>query len=84
MESDIDETVGISDIYKSVLKNLRELRDDEVEDLERAGVMGLRWASTGGESIALETEKFIAVDGVDEAVEIFETLKTKNSGTWST
>lgn len=75
VESDIDETVGISDIYKSVLKNLRELRDDEVEDLERAGVMGLRWASTGGESIALETEKFIAVDGVDEAVEIFESIE---------
>ncbi|HIU26210.1 MAG TPA: ferredoxin, partial [Candidatus Copromorpha excrementigallinarum] len=35
---------------------------------------------TGGESIALETEKFIAVDGVDEAVEIFESLEDEKFG----
>ncbi len=80
VESDIDEMVAISHIYKDVLKNLKDLRDEEVEELERAGVIGLRWASTGGESIALETEKFIAVDGVDEAVEIFESLEDEKFG----
>lgn len=75
IESDIDKMVAISEVYKQVLSNLKNLSDSEVEDLERAGVMGLRWTNTGGESLALHTDKFIAVDGIDEIMDIFEQVE---------
>lgn len=33
---------------------------------------GLRWANPGGEALALDTDRFIAVDGIDEVIDIFE------------
>ncbi|MGI6256820.1 MAG: [Fe-Fe] hydrogenase large subunit C-terminal domain-containing protein [Anaerovoracaceae bacterium] len=74
VETEIDEMVAISELYRPVSEALKILDDEDVEDLERSGVMGLRWASPGGESLALTTDKFIAVDGIQEAIDIFEQL----------
>lgn len=73
--TNIDKMVAISEVYKQVLNNLKKLSDSDVEDLERAGVMGLRWTNTGGEALALHTDKFIAVDGIDEIMDIFEQVE---------
>ncbi|NLD19817.1 MAG: 4Fe-4S dicluster domain-containing protein [Clostridiales bacterium] len=75
IETDIDEMVAISDVYKLVLKNLKELEGSQVEELEKTGVMGLRWTNTGGEAIALDTDKFIAVDGIHEVMDILEKIE---------
>lgn len=64
--------VAISEIYRVVRHNLKKLEDSDVEDLEKTGVMGLRWATPGGESLALGIDSFIAVDGIDEVIDIFE------------
>ena len=71
-ETDIDEMVAISEIYRAVRRNLKNLEYSDVEDLEKTGAMGLRWATPGGESLALGTDRFIAVDGIDEVMDIFE------------
>lgn len=75
VESDIDEMVAISDVYKQVLKNLEELEEDQVEDLERAGMTGLRWPNPGGESLSLKTDKFVAVDGINKVIDILEKIE---------
>jgi hypothetical protein len=71
VESDVDKMVAISEVYKPVLANLRTLSDEDVEPLSKAGVIGLRWTNPGGESIALGTDKFIAVDGIEKVIDIF-------------
>lgn len=80
IESDVDEMVAISEVYRQVLENLKELKDSEVENLERTGVMGLRWTSTGGECLALNTDKFLAVDGMDEVIDILEKAEDEKLG----
>ncbi len=75
IESDIDEMVAISEVYRMVAANLKQLRDSEVEELEKTGVMGLRWASPGGEGLALNTDRFIAVDGIEQVIDIFEKVE---------
>lgn len=75
VESDVDEMVAISEVYKSVLANLKALDDSEVEELEKTGVMGIRWTTPGGEGLALDTDKFIAVEGIAEVVDILEKLE---------
>ncbi|MEG0829270.1 MAG: [Fe-Fe] hydrogenase large subunit C-terminal domain-containing protein [Anaerovoracaceae bacterium] len=75
MDTEVDKMVAISGVYKQVLSNLKNLQDDQVEDLEKTGVMGLRWTNPGGESLALHTDKFIAVDGIDQIIDIFEKVE---------
>lgn len=75
VESEVDAMIAISDIYKQVLFNLKTLKEEEVNQLEKTGVLGLRWTNPGGESLALRTDKFIAVDGIEEAIDIFEKVE---------
>ena len=72
--SDVDVIVGIRQVYKTVRSILKELKDEEVEDLEQSGIMGLRWANVGGECLALNTDRFIAVDGIEEVINILEKI----------
>lgn len=37
---------------------------------------GLRWANPGGEALALDTDRFIAVDGIDEVIDILSRQST--------
>lgn len=71
----VDVTLPISAVYRQVMDNLKNLKDEDVEDLEKTGVVGLRWTSPGGESLPLETDRFIAVDGIPEIIEIFEQME---------
>ena len=74
-ESYVDVMIAITDLYRPVLANLKNLDDSDVEDLEKTGVTGLRWTSPGGESLAIGTDRFLAVDGIPEIIEIFEQLE---------
>lgn len=80
IETEIDKMLAISDVYRQVLANLKALKDSEVEDLEQTGMTGLRWTSPGGESLAVGTDKFIAIDGIYEVMEIFEQIENDKLG----
>lgn len=72
-KSSVDGALAISDIYIKILNNLSEL--EEVEDLEKAGFVGIRWANSGGEGIALDTDDFLAVDGIHNVIDILEQME---------
>lgn len=76
-ESHVDGMIAISDLYRQVLTNLKNLQEKDVEDLVKTGVTGLRWTSPGGESLAIGTDRFLAVDGIPEIIEIFEQLENE-------
>ncbi len=82
VHSDIDKMIAISDIYKQVLQNLEELKDEEIEDLEKAGMTGLRWPSPGGESLSLQTDDFVAVDGIDKVIDILKKSRMRSWMDW--
>ncbi|MDO4870014.1 MAG: [Fe-Fe] hydrogenase large subunit C-terminal domain-containing protein [Bacillota bacterium] len=75
IETDVDEMLAIGDVYRQVLTNLKGMKDSDVENLERTGMTGLRWTSPGGESLAVGTDRFIAIDGIYEVMEIFEQIE---------
>jgi|LSQX01.2.fsa_nt_gb iron only hydrogenase large subunit-like protein len=72
-KSYVDGAISIADIYLKVLNNMGELED--VEELELSGFEGIRWANSGGESLALGTEKFLAVDGIHNVISILEQIE---------
>lgn len=77
IETEIDEMLAISDVYRQVLANLKNMEDSDVQNLEKTGMTGLRWTSPGGESLAVGTDRFIAIDGIYEVIEIFEQLENE-------
>jgi hypothetical protein len=47
----------------------------EIKDTPLAGFEGVRWANSGGESLALGTDKFLAVDGINNVGSILEAIE---------
>lgn len=77
-KSDIDGIISFQDIYMSLRAQIKALKEDEEEDLAEATTFGVRWPNPGGESLALSINKFIAVDGIHDAAEIFDTIENSD------
>lgn len=72
-KSYVDGVISINDIYLKVLSALNNI-DDSVK-LEEAGLEGMNWANSGGESGALGTDKVLAVDGIHNVIKIFDEIE---------
>ena len=69
----LDGAFAIRDIYLRLLGPMREL--EEVEPMASAGIMGLGWASCGGESTARLGERCVAVDGIENVIRMLEEIE---------
>lgn len=75
-KSDIDELISFQDIYMKLRSAIKDIPPYEEEDIATASSFGVRWPNPGGESLAAGTKKFVAVDGINDVVEILETVDT--------
>ncbi len=71
--SNIDGAISIKDVYMRLAHSIDKLT--EVENLCVAGINGVRWANHGGEAEALGREKYIAVDGIANVIEVLDQLE---------
>lgn len=69
----VDGAISIKDIYLKLLNVLGDVQEEE--DLVKAGFAGIRWANSGGESLALGNDNFLAVDGIHNVISILEELE---------
>ena len=69
----LDGAFAIRDIYLRLLGPMREL--EELEPMSSAGIMGLGWASCGGESTARLGERCVAVDGIENVIRMLEEIE---------
>lgn len=74
-KSSVDAVISIKDIYLKIISELE--RGDASKTLVQAGFEGLRWANSGGEGLALGTEKFLAVDGIHNVITILEAIENE-------
>lgn len=72
-ESCVDGAISIKDIYIKLFNALGEVKEEE--NLMKAGFAGIQWANSGGESLALGTDNFLAVDGIHNVISILEELE---------
>ncbi len=72
-KSFVDGVVSIKDIYLRLLRELE--KRGECEGMEMAGFEGVRWANSGGESIAFGTDRFLAVDGIHNVITILDEIE---------
>ena len=69
----LDGAFAIRDIYLRLLNPMREL--EEITPMASAGILGLGWASCGGESAARLGERYVAVDGIQNVIRMLEEIE---------
>ncbi len=73
IQSSVSGVISIKDIYIKMISALNAAGETDNESL--AGFEGIRWANSGGESVALGTDKFLAVDGINNVNAILEAVE---------
>lgn len=72
-KSHISGVFAIKDIYPVLLGQMDKLT--EVKPLKNSGLLGVGWASSGGESAALIKERYLAADGIENVIKVLEELE---------
>ncbi len=75
-KSNIDFTLSISDVYFQLLGTIPK-EAEKVKKL-RSSKLGIDWAVTGGESMAIMHDKYLAADGIDNSISILQEVEKGN------
>lgn len=72
-QSAVSGVLAISDIYPVLVEKMNKV--ERPQSLCHSGIIGVSWASSGGESAALLKEKYLAADGIENVIEVLEDLE---------
>lgn len=75
-KSAVDEVLSVSDIYFCLLNVMR--RGKMPASLSQSGMIGIGWATSGGESSAIFNDKYLAADGIENVSRVLEQLENGN------
>lgn len=73
-KSNIDAVFAVKEIYGTLLKHMEKSKD-KPENLSMSGKTGIRWAVVAGESYYLDTENYLAADGIENVIKILEEIE---------
>ena len=71
--SEVDHVLSMQDVYIPLVKAMKTLKN--LRPLASSGLIGIGWATSGGEAAALLKEKYLAADGIDNVSKILEELE---------
>ena len=72
-KSAVNGAIAISKIYPELTHAMDHL--DEVETIAHSGLMGIGWATSGGEAAAMLGDKYLAADGIENVIRVLEELE---------
>lgn len=75
-KSKVDVVVSISDIYFQLIGVMKYGSD--VKSLSNSGIIGISWASSGGEATAIFNENYLAADGIDNVMRVLDQVENGN------
>ena len=65
----------MKDIYPLLLKNMT--RETEPENIKNSGVIGVSWASSGGEAASILKDNCLAADGIENVIQILGEIENE-------
>ena len=68
----VDYVISVRDVYFRLIDVMKHI-EDPMETTE-AGMIGIGWASTGGESSAIFNEHYLAADGIENCIRVLEQI----------
>ena len=72
----VDAVVSISDIYFELINQMNHT--DEITSVSNSGMIGIGWATTGGEATALFNDAYLAADGIDNVIRVLDQVENGN------
>lgn len=69
----IDATISVRDVYFALLDVMKPKREEPLETTE-SGMIGIGWASTGGESTAILNDRYLAADGIENCIRVLDQI----------
>ncbi len=73
-KSNIDYVVSMSEIYFKLIARMS--KDKPPQIAAASGMIGMSWASTGGESSALLNDRYLAADGIENVIRVLDEIET--------
>ena len=74
LQSSVDYTVSMSEVYFRLLPQLKQIETPACAS--QTGMIGISWASTGGESSALMNDRYLAADGIENVIRVLDEIET--------
>ena len=75
-ESEVDGAIAISKIFPELAHAMDHL--EEVEPIAQSGLLGIGWATSGGEAAAMLGDKYLAADGIENVIRVLEELEDEH------
>ncbi len=77
-KSMVDGAIAISEVFPELSHKMDHLKS--VEPIANSGIIGVGWATSGGESAALLNEKYLAADGIENVIRVLEEIEDERIG----
>ncbi len=75
-KSNIDGAISIRDIYPVLLKAMEHMdENDDLMAMHESGVIGIGWATSGGEASGTLNDNALAADGIENCMKILEQVE---------
>lgn len=75
-KSNVDVVVSLSDIYFLLLGAMKKTETPTLSS--EAGMIGIGWASSGGESSAILNDSYLFADGIENCIQVLESIENGN------
>lgn len=75
-KSKVDLVVPISDIYFLLVGTMTQ--DKQPASLSKSGMIGIGWATSGGEATALFNDNYLAADGIENVIRVLDQIENGN------
>ena len=75
-KNNIDRVVSVRDVYFKLIDVMKN--GCEPERSSDAGMIGIGWATTGGESSAVFNERYLASDGIENCIRVLEQIENED------
>ena len=72
-KSAVDLVVPISEVYFKLINSMR--REITPVPVSRSGVIGISWATSGGEATAIFNDKYLAADGIENVIKMLDQIE---------
>ena len=74
-KSQVDLVVAFKDVYFLLVSEMKHSKRPKT--LSESGMIGIGWASSGGESQALFNDTYLAADGIDNVIKVLDQIESE-------
>ena len=68
----VDCVVSMADVYFTLVSKMRHISEPVAST--QTGIIGVSWASSGGEASALFNDRYLAADGIENVIRVLESI----------